>query len=434
MTRAAARALAALLPLSLLAGCGGGLVVTPPADGRCASAEPWSWATAASDALQTRPFRRRQLYDLDANNKPVPFEPGPCADCAAVVSYPAPTRHPGGPDGLERLVDRSFTYDNALYALLRVEEGRKSAARAVLDTLAALQRVDGAWGFSFAIEHDGFYNLGYVRSGAVAWVLYAMARYERRYGEGRYRVAMRRAAGYLRDRLEPNVGLILGGYGRWSADGASFEPLARADWASTEHNIDAAFALRAAALADPEGGYLDGARLAAAIAERLFLGADGHYARGARPDGLDAEPALDAVGTWSALLDVQRGDAARAAAVLAATDRLLGGVDGPWRIWRPGDDNPAQTWFVEGSVARAIALHRLGRSEQARADLAQLARWACAGGVPLTYASRWAKDFPVTPAVAPTVWFVFAAREVLGIAPPSLWAESLALSATTPDR
>jgi len=87
-----------------------------------------------------------------------------------VVSYPEPRRYGGGPTSFERMAGRSFVYDNALYVLLRSFEGQEVAARQVLQTIAALQRPDGAWGFSFNIRGDGFYNVDYVRTGAVAWV------------------------------------------------------------------------------------------------------------------------------------------------------------------------------------------------------------------------------------------------------------------------
>lgn len=208
----------------------GDTTIVLPSDGHCDEIDVWKWATMASESLTTRPFVSRPLYDLDAADRPVVFTPGPCALCEAVVSYPDPLRHRGAPDGFERMKGRSYLYDNALYALLRTAEGRQSSARAVLDTLVALQRSDGAWGFSFMIEGGGFYNAGYVRSGAVAWVVYAMARYELRFSDDRYRSAMRRAGAWLSGRIDRPHGLIRGGLGRWVDDGAHFDPLHVAPW------------------------------------------------------------------------------------------------------------------------------------------------------------------------------------------------------------
>jgi hypothetical protein len=413
-----------LIVQAALAACGAPEHLELPSDGRCDAPDVWKWATMASDSLSTLPFKPRPMFQADDHGAPVPFSPGPCAGCEAVRSYPAPHRHEGGPPGFERMATRSFVYDNALYALLRTAEGRQSQARAVLDTLVALQREDGGWGFSFDLV-GGFYDAGYVRTGAVAWVLYAMARYDERFGEGRYRQPMRRAGRYLAGQLDGKRVLLRGGYGRWVDDGGRFERTYVASWMSTEHNIDAVFALEAARRVDPEGDWKGARAISAAIESSLYLPERGHYGRGMQPGGVDTVVALDAAGTWSALFELARGRPARALDLISRVDALLGGREGPWRTWRPGDDAKGATWFVEGSVARALALHRAGRSAEARADLEQLARWGCAAGLPLTYSSKWVRDFPRSPAVAPTVWFALAAREVQDIAAPFLWSENL---------
>ncbi len=407
--------LACVTVLVALAACGAPLRdVSLPADGRCDHATPAEWAPRASASLTTAPFTDRTPYDVGGNGAAIRLSPLRCTECSAVRSYPHPRRWPGGPEGIERMADRSFVYDNALFALLRLGEGEVAPARQVLDALAALQTDDGAWGFSFAIADDTFYNVAYQRTGVVAWVLLAMARYEAQKGEGRYVAAMRRAGAWLRDRHDRGTGLLRGGRGRWVEDGARFEPDHAVVWASTEHNIDAYFALREAARVDSAADYLDATALADAIEARLWMPSAGIYGRGWRNGGIDAVVALDAAGTWSALFELARGRPERAAALLKRVDQLLGARVGAWRIWRPGDEQVSRAWFVEASVARALVLHRLGRAAEAAADLDQLARWACAGGTPLLYSSSWAKDFPMAPAVAPTAWFGLVAREVLG--------------------
>lgn len=411
--------------LGLLAACTGPQILPSAKDGRCADAEPLQWATLASASIQVVPFQTRALYDLDARDQTVPFLPGPCEDCAAVVSWPAPSRQPGGPDGFARLANRSFVYDNALTALLRVNEGKHDDARKLLDTLVALQRPDGAWGFSFALRDDGFYNAGYVRTGTVAWVLTAMAAYERTVASGRYRAAMRRTGAWLAAQRDATTGLLRGGRGEWLNDGTQFRPEHEILWASTEHNVDAVFALRSAAIADTGFAWLDANALATAVETRLYLPDEARYGRGLQTTGTDRAVALDAAGTWSALFEIARGRTDRARALLRFVDTSLGSEQDGWRIWRPGDTTDTEVWFIEGSVARAMALARLGDVAAARHDLRQLAQWACVGGVPLLYASQWVRDFPMSPAVAPTVWFVMAARELEGLHGIGLWREPL---------
>lgn len=397
-----------------------------PGFGRCDDANPSFWAKQASASLRTAPYVGRRVYDVAASGRPVAFRRGDVpADSRAVVSYPAPGKFSGGPAGFERLGNRSFVYDNALFVLLRTWEGSQDQARQVLQTLVALQRPDGAWGFSFNIEGDGFYNAGYVRTGAVAWVTYAFALYTVRFGDRRFVGTLRKAGQWLIGQVDGKTGLLRGGQGKWGEGGASFEPMYEADWASTEHNVDAYFAIKALAQADPASNWprrLSAERLARTIQGRLFMPVQGRYAQGLQPAGLDKKSALDAAGTWSALFEIDRGRPAVVDRLLAWVDQRHGiDVDG-WRGYLPyADDDGPEVWFVEGSVARAIALHRRGRREEALAMVRELSTYACASGVPLAYANRWAKDFPLSPAVAPTVWYVLAVEEIWNHNAPFLW-------------
>ncbi len=379
----------------------------------------------ASQSLRVAAFAERPLYDVDGKGGATKLPTPSCPDCAAVVSYPDPNRHRGGPGGFERMANRSYTYDNALVALVRIGEGRHRDARRILATLAALQRSDGGWGFSFNIRGDGFYNAGYVRSGVVAWILYAFARYTELSGDRAFVPVMRKAGGWLAARRDPRNGLIRGGLGRWLLGGRRYEPGFVATWASTEHNVDAWFALRLAARVDPAGRWLSHAGLGAAIHQHLWLPDEGRFARGTDGAKVDRVTALDAAGTWSALFAVASGRPERARGGLTWASRTLGFNEAGWRAHRPDNEVSERLWFVEASVARSMALSRLGDQQAAVADVGQLAQWACVRGVPLAYSSRWVKDFPLTPAAAPTAWFVLAAREVGGASAPFLWRARL---------
>ncbi len=417
---------AALLASLLCVACHSPLV--RPADGSCVAADPALWQRHALGSLTVKPFRARRLYGIATGRESVVFEPAEVPqDSVAVVSYPVPDRFDGGPYGFDAMASRSFVYDNALYVILKTVQGDCASARRVLQTLVALQRADGAWGASFNLEGRPFYNVGYVRSGHVAWVAYAMALYAVRFKDKRFVVAMRKAASWLLARRDPKTGLVLGGLGRFRP-GGGFDRHDVADWASTEHNVDLWFALRAFAVADPEGGWarhLQPDELGDAIEKHLFIPAQGRYARGLRSDGLDKVSALDAAGTWSALFELGRGRVEVAERMLVWLESHHGHQQDGWQAWRPyGADEASdrqRLWFVEASVARAIVLHRLGRHEEARKMVRQLSELACAGGVPLVYSNRWAEDFPMTPAVAPTVWYVLAVSEVWGAVGPQIW-------------
>ena len=310
-------------------------------------------------------------------------------------------------------------------ALVRLSEGRKEESRQLLSTLAALQDAQGAWGFSFNVRGDGFYNAGYIRTGVVSWVLYAMARYTEVTADRRFVPNMRRAGAWLKAQLDPSNGLIRGGKGRWVNGGARFEPTHVATWASTEHNVDAWFALRLAVKLDPQGPWPDPSALQKAIASRLWMAGQGRYARGIQGTKRDTVVALDAAGTWSALHAIASRQTSRAVRALTFVDERLGFQEAGWHAHRPDSEVGVDLWFVEGSVARGMALSRLGQPIRAKRALSQLAQWACARGLPLAYSSRWHRDFPLTPAAAPTAWFVLAAREVIRGEAPFLWRSRL---------
>ena len=400
-----------------------------PTSGRCAGADPTEWGRAASASMTVASFEHRAMYGVGRPGKPRAFAPRPApADSVAAISYPEPGRFSGGPDDFGRMVNRSYIYDNALYVLVRTFEGEEDAARRVLQTLVALQRPDGAWGFSFNIRGDGFYDIDYLRTGAVAWVVYAMARYTRRFGDRRFVPAMRRGGKWLISQRDPRSGLFRGGSGRWVPGTGTFEAGYVTDWASTEHNVDVWFTLRALAVTDPRGDWRAMLRpdgLGKAMQDVLFMEKAGRYARGLQPGGLDTISALDASGTWTSIFELGRGRPEIARRLLAWVDQHHKGAQDGWQVWRPESGPANAIWFVEGSVARAIALSRLGDVANARAMIQELTELACVGGVPLVYANRWQPDFPKTPAIGPTAWYILAVEEVWNGQAPFLWPTDL---------
>ena len=429
MTIAGSLRLVFALTLSSLTLLGCTTALQRPTSGRCADADPTVWAQSASRSLRVAAFERRAMYGVGRPEAPRRFTLGPApADSVAVVSYPEPGRFSGGPDGFGRMANRSYVYDNALYVLVRSFEGKEVDARRVLQTLAALQRPDGAWGFSFNIRGDGFYNVDYLRTGAIAWVVYAMARYTRRFGDRRFVPAMRRGGKWLLGQRDKGTGLFRGGSGRWLPGGSRFEAGHLADWAATEHNVDVWFTLRALAQTDPRGGWraqVQPDRLGKAMADILYIDKAGRYARGLQPGGLDTVSALDAAGTWTAIFELGRGRPEIARRLLHWVDRHHRLAQDGWQGWQPEPGPKHAIWFVEGSVARAIALSRLGDLAAARAMIQQLTQLACVGGVPLVYANRWQADFPKSPAAGPTAWYILAVEEVWNGRAPFLWPTDL---------
>ena len=384
------------------------------------------WLAKASESMPLQVYRPGPAYDVDAQGRAVTVATLPVAPGAmAVQSYPEPDRFAGAPAGFLPLVSRSFVYDNALYVLWALQRGRVRDARSVLLTLQSLQLASGGWGFSFAIQHDGFYNAGYLRAGAIAWVVYALAKYQLVTKDRQFSATLRRGCVWLLQ-AERGTGLVRAGQGRWVSDDR-FDPDWPADFTATEHEIDAWFALTAAAAADSalaEELQLPQAasRIRQQLSDVLWMQAQGRFAQGMAAGTLDRVSALDAAGTWGALWAHANGMPERAASALdhVSAEHSLSVLG--WSGWRPYQPGMPETWFVEGGLARALALHRLGQHELALRAFAPAVELACVGGVPLVYSPQWAPDFPLSPAAAPTLWFLLIGEELRG-QPPILWSE-----------
>lgn len=363
---------------------------------------------------------------MDARGRAVLLTTQPVAPGAmAVLSYPDPDRFAGAPAGFRPLGARSFSYDNALYVLWALQRGRPGDAKAVLLTLQALQLPSGAWGFSFAVQQDGFYNAGYLRAGAIAWVVYALAKYQMVTADLQFSLSLRRGCQWLLQ-AEGGTGLVRAGQGRWVSDDA-FDPDWPADFTATEHQIDAWFALTAAASADPAlAAELQLPQAALRIREQLtgvlWLQEQGRFAQGVATGQVDKGSALDAAGTWGALWAQANGMPDRAASALDHVSAVHSLPVLGWPGWRPYQPGLPETWFVEGSLGRVLALYRLGQPELALKAFAPVVDLACAGGVPLVYSPQWAPDFPLSPAAAPTLWFLLVGEELKG-GTPLLWSE-----------
>ncbi len=408
----------------LITSCTAALV--RPQSGPCRGASSDLWLAKASASLGVQPYQPGPAYDVDARGSAVAVPTlKPAAGAMAVQSYPEPDRFAGAPRGFLALSSRSFVYDNALYVLWALQQGRPAQARAVLLTLQSLQLPEGGWGFSFAFREDGFYNAGYLRAGAIAWVVYALAKYQAATGDLQFAPTLRRGCQWLLQ-AEGGTGLLRAGRGRWASDEA-FDPDWPADFTATEHQIDGWFALTAAAAADPALAT-ELALLAAAARIReqmlgvLWIHEQGRFAQGVASGVVDRVSALDASGTWGALWAHANGLNDRAAAALDHVSAVHSLDVLGWPGWRPYQPGAPETWFVEGSLARALALQRLGQPELAAKAFGVAVELACAGGVPLVYSPQWAADFPLSPAAAPTLWFLMVGEELRG-RPAALWTE-----------
>ena len=142
-----------------------------------------------------------------------------------------------------------YTYDNALAVVAYTSLGDLASARAILGFLAQYQLPDGSF-YDSMFQTNGAVRSATRSSGNQAWVLYAIAFYTHQTGDASYLSMADRLANWLIARQDPADGGITGGL---NSDGS-----ARL-WTSTEHNLDAYFALKLYGVVTSNAFYLDGA-------------------------------------------------------------------------------------------------------------------------------------------------------------------------------
>jgi hypothetical protein len=382
----------------------------------------------------------------------------------AAATLPFPTESDDG-----RLVvvspgaDRVAIYDNALAVLLDVRLGRRDDAERILSTLARLQRSDGSLVFSFD-RHGAKDAPPYVRSGALAWVGFAAVAYldASRDGGGREAIARmaHELARYLlahqvRSEGDPRDGLVTGGEGNLLYDVAggkvreTFTP-GEIGWASTEHNIDAYFFLRALGRVAARADYVEAAaRIRQALVARLWNAEAGQMNRGVDAHGGDDVLALDCA-SWGALFFLAAAEPKRAETSFAVADGRYTARAGPpnaaavghrpyargplvaSRVLEETYVLPAHDWetaravWPEGSAGVALAALRLGNKERAEAILAGVEPLRDASGGLPTLTIEVPLEFDRAPSVAGTAWVELVREE---IARPGvtavLWGEAL---------
>lgn len=387
-------------------------------------------------ALQASRWSPRVLYDEAGRDLRAP-DACQTGACAAVTSFRFPGPHPLA----AVLGRRSFVYDDALALIARLAAGDRDGALALGETLAALVQGDGSIGFSFGLDDPAFYNVAYVRAGAVAWVGYALALLDARLPSPRFASVTHRLADALLaqrhpDGADPRAGLILAGRGLWSRGYTTFNAAFVSRVCVTEHQIDAYFFLRELGVREPRYAVAAEA-LARVLLDRLWLEDEGRFAVAATPERIDRTPALDAAGVWGALFLLARGETARAARALSYVERTFRSP----RLQVPGfsfyagevEDHPGLDLSLvcsgEGTAAAALAWLRVGDTAAAATHATTL-RSRRQPGLGVPYAWPEVPEFPGVPAAAPTAWLLFVERELRG-EPPLLFTVSARAGSAT---
>jgi len=354
---------------------------------------------------------------------------------------------------------RSAVYDDALGAVAFTMVRRYREAEYLLSAVTRLLGPDGSLWFTYNTQNDwpsdSDHEGAIVRTGAVAWVGYALAYYLQaralenpefasqdplgiQYGRSAESIARFVLARQVPAGPDPRAGLVTGGTGSSVVALANGGPVeisdsAAVEWVSTEHNIDAWYFLRDLGRLTGDERYSDAAERIRARVLDLWSDTDGQFIQGIHADRSgDAALPLDGA-SWGAIFLLSQGRDAQAGRCLQVmesrfTVRLPG-----LRGYRPYGREPVYTdprvnafyfpggklWsdlplvWGEGSLGAAAAYIRAGRTAEGRGVMESLAGLVVDGG--LRYASMPVPyQFSDYPSVASTAWFVIAAEMLRG--------------------
>lgn len=341
---------------------------------------------------------------------------------------------------------RGFLYDQAVGAIAWLMKGEIAKAQRLLDYLSSYQNLnssvpgaaDGSFGFSFNSvgcsayapdNRDSFYDLNYLRSGAISWAGYAFVMHQRVTSDTRYLTTARQTADYLLTQQvtqtsDLRFGLLRGGYGAYDTTDWTFIP-GDIEWVSTEHNVDAYFFLRDLGILTGDSRYsLAAQQIRDGLIARLWNDGKGRFDRGLDPSGQpDAVDALDTA-SWGAILLLAIGEEEKAQRSLDFASRTYyNSADGLWGYKPYAGDADGFDWdgvdlvWSEGSLGMAMAYLKLdgpANHNQARGIISKMAelqnRDPHGGLLYAAYVGTEITDFARAPSVGGTGWFIMVLR------------------------
>ncbi len=286
------------------------------------------------------------------------------------------------------LNSRCFIYDAGLSLIAFTLSGDVELCVEMLDRLRTEQNEDGSFNFSYD-NYIGQLFEGYVRTGAIGWLVHGMCYYTLQTGDTSYLDIIRRAGDWLvsrqiADANDLRYGLLTGGYGSYNEDYTYIEQ--EIEWCSTEHNCSALQALTELALVLGDEKYKRAAALVKqALFTTLYDAENARFYQGVGMDGVDDAWAVDCC-TWAgktllSILGVQysREIADTVGTVYATQDKSIvvsqeeehyntrysgATVDGvkPYAI---GYTNPPDIVWSEGTLGYICLLRAIGVREKA---------------------------------------------------------------------
>ena len=339
------------------------------------------------------------------------------------------------------LNSRCFIYDAGLALITFTISGDYDLCIEMMNRLRAEQNEDGSFNFSYD-NYIGQLFEGYVRTGAIGWLVHGMCYYALKTGDMQFADVIRRAGDWLltrqiTDKQDRRYGLLTGGYGSYDPENYSYIE-GEIEWCSTEHNCSALQAVAELALVLGDEKYK---KAAAMIKQTLFTTLydkeNARFYQGAGKDGVDDAWALDCC-TWAGkmLLSVTEAthsweiaQTVRDVYAVSGKDitvsreqehyntRYSGGTFDGMRPYASGYSDPPEIVWSEGTLGYVGLLYAIGEREEADRYLGEMMKLQnCSGstGGVLYVTETWARlpwEFHAWESVVSSAWLYILLKE-----------------------
>ena len=339
------------------------------------------------------------------------------------------------------LNSRCFIYDAGLALIAFTISGDHALCVEMMRRLRAEQNADGSFNFSYD-NYVGQLFEGYVRTGAVGWLVHGMCYYTLKTGDEQFLDVIGKAGDWLlsrqvTDETDKRFGLLTGGYGSYNRDDYSYVE-GEIEWCSTEHNCSALQALMGLALVLGDAKYKRAAQMIKkALFDTLYDEEHARFYQGVSVEGVDNAWAVDCC-TWAgktllSIFEAQRSCkiadmveivyATSGKSVTVSQDaehyntRYSGvTVDGV-KPYADGYIDPPDIVWSEGTLGYISLLNAVGEREKADYYLGEMVKLqncrGSTGGV-IYVTETWASlpwEFHVWESVVSSAWLYIILKE-----------------------
>ena len=203
------------------------------------------------------------------------------------------------------LNNRTWAYDVGLALLVFTTSGDYDICEEMLNRMKYEQNYDGSFNFSYDIYIGQLFE-GYVRTGAMGWLIWGMCYYTLESGNKDYLEMIEKGGDWLisrqiTDTSDPRYGLLTGGIGSYNQEDYSYIDV-DIEWCSVEHQCSALQALEGCSLVSKKSKYKKAAEL---VRDQLYLKCydteNGRFYQGINSGIPDSAWALDCT-TWAGSL------------------------------------------------------------------------------------------------------------------------------------